>query len=588
LGATVSPSSIIVNNSTKAYTFADPNGSFTIAGSGRLMKLGSNKLTIADLQNTSYSGIVNVEAGSLQLGDGTYNATLGTGPVTNNAVIILDCGGWQQPGLNLGLGAAINNSIHGTGSVVQVNTNFLSLPTSLGGPASTFTGGVTVKPDTTLGHNSGNAAGIGGGVAVDHGRLSFGATANLNIGLVQVTNGIILTSGDRNCFAQFAMTNSTITFEKGNRFDVISEMNTLVGTITNRGTGLLRFNNGGANLAYGSSNALWVLDTVDGYVQPRNSSVNYMGGLHGVGAIGGNSSGGGNNTVEWVIGGLNLNTVYSGTINDFGRNVNITKVGTGTWGLSNAVMTFRGTTRVNSGTMAFQGSTLPVMCTNITVAAPGVLNVTLRDDGTLSLGTGTTNQHLMGDGTITGNVTLGASGRLEPGFSIGTLTVSGTANLGGVTTMELDGSSTSSDRLVGGTINYGGTLVLTNSGGPVSGTRVYTLFQGSIGASQFSSVVTQAIAGVSWDVSQLNANGTVTLVGAAVNPNPTNIVATVSGNQLTLDWPDSHAGWILETNAVGITASASWFPWPGSESMSQLVLDLDTTKTNVFFRLRRP
>lgn len=70
-----------------------------------------------------------------------------------------------------------------------------------------------------------------------------------------------------------------------------------------------------------------------------------------------------------------------------------------------------------------------------------------------------------------------------------------------------------------------------------------------------------------------------------INTNPTNIVFSVSNNQLTMSWPADHIGWQLQSNPVGLTASNQWFTVPGSAATNQITVTPDLTKTNVFFRM---
>jgi hypothetical protein len=152
--------------------------------------------------------------------------------------------------------------------------------------------------------------------------------------------------------------------------------------------------------------------------------------------------------------------------------------------------------------------------------------------------------------------------------------------------MELDGASTASDRLVAPTITYGGTLVLTNLGA-VTGTKTYQLFSATTINPGFASVVTQDLAGVTWDLSQLGANGTVTLIGPAGPPTtPTNIVFSLAGGQLSLEWPLNYTGWELQSNAVSVAESASWFAVPDSALTNRVFMTIDPAQANVYYRLR--
>ncbi len=83
------------------------------------------------------------------------------------------------------------------------------------------------------------------------------------------------------------------------------------------------------------------------------------------------------------------------------------------------------------------------------------------------------------------------------------------------------------------------------------------------------------------------------LVVPGIATNPTNITATVNGSTLTLSWPADHLGWILQaqTNAlsVGLTAATNtWFDVPGSQTSTQLVLNINLANPAVFYRLHLP
>jgi len=57
-----------------------------------------------------------------------------------------------------------------------------------------------------------------------------------------------------------------------------------------------------------------------------------------------------------------------------------------------------------------------------------------------------------------------------------------------------------------------------------------------------------------------------------------------SGTNLSFSWPGDHLGWWLQTNSVGLTASNSWFTYPGSSSVTNITVPVGTSG-NVFFRL---
>ena len=59
------------------------------------------------------------------------------------------------------------------------------------------------------------------------------------------------------------------------------------------------------------------------------------------------------------------------------------------------------------------------------------------------------------------------------------------------------------------------------------------------------------------------------------------------GEALQLSWPSDHQGWRLETNAVGLTATNAWFPYPESDTVTSFSVPIGASG-NVFFRLTYP
>jgi hypothetical protein len=59
----------------------------------------------------------------------------------------------------------------------------------------------------------------------------------------------------------------------------------------------------------------------------------------------------------------------------------------------------------------------------------------------------------------------------------------------------------------------------------------------------------------------------------------------VAANQLSLSWPPDHLGWDLQTNSTSIANPNAWFTYPGSTSVTNVVLTVEPTKPQVFYRL---
>ncbi|WP_237712349.1 autotransporter-associated beta strand repeat-containing protein [Pedosphaera parvula] len=238
---------------------------------------------------------------------------------------------------------------------------------------------------------------------------------------------------------------------------------------------------------------------------------------------------------------------------------------------------YSGTTTVAAGTLLVNG-------------AIGNSTTTVSTNGTLG-----------GTGSIAGPLTIQPGGNLAPGIpsrgvltaSIGTLTASGTATIGGTALMKLDRSaSPSSDRLNASAIviNAGATLIVTNMGTTslVAG-DTFTLFSGPV-SSSFATVTLPPLSGgnVQW-TNKLAINGTIAVVATSgVNPNATNITATVAGGNLTLSWPSDHTGWTLQvqTNSVSVGLGSNWFDVPGSSTTNSVTMPVVSTNGVVFYRLK--
>jgi Concanavalin A-like lectin/glucanases superfamily/Immunoglobulin I-set domain len=79
-------------------------------------------------------------------------------------------------------------------------------------------------------------------------------------------------------------------------------------------------------------------------------------------------------------------------------------------------------------------------------------------------------------------------------------------------------------------------------------------------------------------------------IASAVNHNPTNIVFSVAGNQLTLSWPTDHTGWRLQsqTNDLAAGLGTNWVDVTGSSATNQVIVPIDANNESVFYRLIYP
>ena len=118
---------------------------------------------------------------------------------------------------------------------------------------------------------------------------------------------------------------------------------------------------------------------------------------------------------------------------------------------------------------------------------------------------------------------------------------------------------------------------------------------GGIGALSVLGMAHQGGIGITtdeWQVGRVYGDvvGYTLVVPPSVNTTPTNIVSSVSGNQLTLAWPSDHIGWKLETqtNALNTGLSGAWFNVAGSDATNQMTITIDPVNPTVFFRLVYP
>jgi hypothetical protein len=76
-------------------------------------------------------------------------------------------------------------------------------------------------------------------------------------------------------------------------------------------------------------------------------------------------------------------------------------------------------------------------------------------------------------------------------------------------------------------------------------------------------------------------------VASTVNTSPTNIVTSVTGNDLTLSWPADHIGWKLQsqTNAANVGLGTNWYDVAGSTTTNQMTFTIDPASPSVFYRM---
>jgi len=170
--------------------------------------------------------------------------------------------------------------------------------------------------------------------------------------------------------------------------------------------------------------------------------------------------------------------------------------------------------------------------------------------GLTSTGAGT--NYLIGANTYTGN-TVVSSGTL--GLAQATLASSSTVNIASGAKLQLDFSGT----------NQVAALILN---------------------------------GVSQAYGVYNAANTPTYIsgtGSLVIQSPvasysTNVSFSVSGSTMTISWPTTHLGWILQAQTNGLSSGLgnTWFDVAGSASVTTVNIGINANSPSVFYRLRHP
>ncbi len=237
----------------------------------------------------------------------------------------------------------------------------------------------------------------------------------------------------------------------------------------------------------------------------------------------------------------------------------LTKDGSGSLTLM-ATNTYTGPTAVNGGTLLVNGS--------------------LEAASSVAVAGGT----LGGTGVVSGPVSVQMGGTLAPG---GALSISNTLTLaaGSTTFVRVSAETGQSDLVQGITAaNYGGTLVVSNTVGTLTPGQTFQLFSAATSLNNFTRVQSAGSA-ATWEFTP--ANGTLKVVSVTAST-PTNISFSLSGNALSLAWPESHLGWYAQSNSVDVAVSNAWYDIPNSQLGTNLDITVGPGMDKVFYRLRQP
>jgi fibronectin-binding autotransporter adhesin len=572
-----SPSGVVLTGKylTASSVTVDGNYAFTgtgsFAGPGNLICRDSTFLDLGNANTYSGGTLISNASASVLVYLRNYNA-LGTGPVTlarpgtiqiiptgaattgiNGDLVVKDDFTIQVDGMGT-FGAVLLGNFSGTASkILTLNGNPSNVATNqrvrVYGTNTTYNGDLVLNSALlTLAPYHAN------GVQTYNGVISGAGS------IIQRGNGVTVLAGQNTYSGGTTPTAGAIAFgsdDNGSVGSIGSGPLLLAPETTGAtGTGLVLASGGARTIAnpIQNQNGTNNLTLIIGGVNDLTFSGQYT--LNGNDNLLGTFS---NRTIQVTNTAL---TTISGVISDGGQAWGLIKTGPGILALSNTE-TYTGPTAVSNGLLRVNGS----------LAAASTVTVA-------------TNATLGGTGTIGGNVSVVAGGVLAPGNSIGTLTIGGNLTLAGNLGIEVNRSGLASDKaIVTGTLSNSGAGIIsvTNLGAALQVGDVFTLFNKAVTG---GNTMTITGANVTW-TNKLALNGTIEVV-PSIPTAPTNLTFAVAGNTLTVSWPASYLGWSLQSNAVSLSSTSSWFVVPGSTATTSMNFTANPTKTNVFYRMVLP
>ena len=545
----LSPSAILVD-ATGQYSFASTTGG-KLTGGLSLVKRGSGAL-ILDADN-AISGPTSIEGGLLQLGNGSSRGSVGRGPITNLTGLIVNRTGTLNMTNNLtGAGGFTNRlnatiNLYGTNTMsgpiliqvgmlsllsplAQGSSSEIILDSSPGGTANSrlgFTGGINLPASATLKLLGTSSTGptrctvqtVTAGDATTNsvnGPILIGSGSGLiqingvstGAGLLQINGNISNHPDNATPFAGtfYLRGAGNGTLSGTVNLPEASFVRTDAGTFTVASTG----NHWGGTLVavgrlrLGADDALPLAPFSIGQATGTNAILDLNGfnqqlpgftSVHGANTnlpIIANSSTTSDSTLiisapAGVYGGLIQDTIAGGT-----RRVGL-RIVSGAQQLTGNC-TYSGPTTILGGGLVLKDYGSISNTTSIEINGPSAVDVSLRTDGTLWLGTA---QQLKGSGTF--NIT-------------GNLTSKGTIEL----RADKSGGAVSHDTLaVSGQLTFGGKLKLALSGEALNSTDTLPIFTAGSYASAAVAAIEPASPGpgLMWDTSTLIWDGTLRIAG---------------------------------------------------------------------------
>ena len=342
-----------------------------------------------------------ISAGTLQLGDGGTAGTVGKGPVTNNATLVVN----RSDAITLG------GAIDGTGNLVKQGAGTLALT-----GANSYEGGTALKE---------GRIDLGNNLALGKGELAMddGTTLGFTTGGLNVANAIRMTGKndpviDTGAFSETlsgVISGAGFLTKDGTGKLTLTGENTYTGTTTiNAGT--LQVGNGGTTGKLGTG----AITNLGALVFDRSDSIAVGNAIGGTGSLAQAGSGtltlSGVNTYSGATA-VNAGTLRAGAVNSFSAASAHTVAAGATLDLAGFNQTVAGVT--NAGTVNLLGNTPGTV---LTVTGPWV-----GQGGTLALGTA-----LGGNASASDKLLLSGASAVASGTTA--LRVTNLGGLGGQTT----------------------------------------------------------------------------------------------------------------------------------------------------------
>lgn len=346
-----------------------------------------------------------------------------------------------------------NGVIGGMTSLVKTGSGALTLAAS-----NAYTGGTWISGGGTLQVN--NAYALGSGAAALAGSaLHFSSVGAGNAINASGTSTLQFSAQTANIYTSFALSGSgwlNLGIDGNDVFTPSGDWSGFSGYIYFTGSKWLR----AFSASIGSANAVWDLGSGGGIYNRDGGYTVYLGALFGgSGSILSGASTANVNPTTYVVGSLNTNCTFNGTLADNASPTALVKTGSAQLTLTGA-STFTGGTTVNAGTL----------CVNSTAGSG-------TGTGDLEVFSGAT---LTGSGIIGSATTIDGGAMLAPGNPTGTLTFTNNLTLNDSSLLQFDLGTNRDAIAVSGDLALTGQLTVTNSGGFGPGSYPLFTYGGSL------------------------------------------------------------------------------------------------------------